>query len=339
MLKYFRKRAASWGIKIIMGLIILAFALWGTGRIGSKRETVVAEVGRYAISIGEFDRAFRQTLEGLQRMVGRALEMEEVRKLGVAGSVLSNLINGHLLYLEAQRWGIRGSSQELRNAILNSPLFQRGGRFDRDLYLSFLRQHGLSPSEFEEKLSRELLRSRVERALKVGPFFGREEAKEILSKISERLTFEAIHVRAETLKGEIEVQEEELIQYLSEHQEEFRIPERVKIAYVRCLPQEVLKEVSVDPREAEHYYRRHPEEFSLPERVRLGHIFLKDKERAQEVMGKLQKGEDFSSLAKRFSEDPLTKRRGGDLGYIPLGDLAEDLSEVISRMEKGEVKL
>ncbi len=339
MLKYFRKRAASWGIKIIMGLIILAFALWGTGRIGSKRETVVAEVGKYAITIGEFDRTFRQTLEGLQRMTGRALEREEVRRLGVASSVLSNLINGHLLYLEAQRWGIRGSTQELREAIFGSPLFQRGGRFDRELYLSFLRRQGLSPSEFEENLSRALLRSRVQRAIEAMPFFGREEAEGILSKVSERLVFEAIKVEAKALKGEIEVREEELIRYLSEHQEEFRIPEKVKIAYVRCLPQEVLEEVSVDPKEAEHYYRRHPEEFSIPERVRLGHIFLKDREKAQEVMGKLQKGEDFSSLAKRFSEDPLTKQKGGDLGYIPLGDLAEDLSEAISRMEKGEVKL
>jgi len=58
--------------------------------------------------------------------------------------------------------------------------------------------------------------------------------------------------------------------------------------------------------------------------------------RAEEVLQKLKNGEDFSSLAQRYSED-ATGRNGGDLGYLRKGDLGKEFVEVLSKISEGEV--
>jgi len=339
MLDFFRKKATSWTVKIIFGLIILAFAFWGTGRITSKKDIYVAQIGKYGISIYEFDRTLRNALEGLTRLTGRPVKFEEVKNLGIANEVLKSLINSDLLFIEAYKWKLRVSSEELRYVIYNSPIFQRKGSFDRELYLSFLRKEGMTPQQFEERLSKELLISRVQRAIVEIPYFSSSETQGIFSKLSTRLILEGVFVNAEKLKGEITLKEEDLLSYYNEHKEEFKLPEKVKIAFVKCSPEEVLSQVSVDPKEIEKYYREHQEEFTLPERVKLGHIFLSDKKKAEEVFERLKKGEDFASLAKQFSEDPLTKGEGGLIGWVAPNELTQELAQEISGMSPGEIKL
>ena len=53
---------------------------------------------------------------------------------------------------------------------------------------------------------------------------------------------------------------------------------------------------------------------------------------AKEVIAKLKKGEKFADLAKEYSDDEDTSKKGGDLGYINKGDYGDDLfdSEVWS---------
>lgn len=47
------------------------------------------------------------------------------------------------------------------------------------------------------------------------------------------------------------------------------------------------------------------------------------KKKAEEIIEKLKNGEDFSELAKKYSDDEGTKENGGDLGYFNTGDMTE----------------
>lgn len=338
MLKLLRTRAASWGLKIILGLIIVAFAFWGTDMIGSKRETVVAEVGKTQISVQEFDRSLREVLESLERIRGKPLNREEVKTLGVANQVLMGLLERKLLLQEAEAWGLRSSEEELRYRISSITAFQRQGRFDKDLYFAFLRQRGMTPQEFEKRLAEDLLAFKVQRTLMCVPFFGPKEAEYIASTFSEGLILEGILVKTEPIMASISPSDEELFKYYKDHQREFETPERVRVVYAYFRPEAFLGEVKVSDGELLEYYRAHIDQFQKPKTVRLAHIFLKDQKKAEEVLERLRRGEDFTALAKEFSEDPFTKQKGGDLGYIPLNELKPDLVELLSQMKVGEVK-
>lgn len=59
--------------------------------------------------------------------------------------------------------------------------------------------------------------------------------------------------------------------------------------------------------------------------------------KADSIYQLLQKGEDFASLAKKFSDDEESKKLGGELGWYPLEQMDENLKRAISSLEKGEI--
>jgi parvulin-like peptidyl-prolyl isomerase len=78
--------------------------------------------------------------------------------------------------------------------------------------------------------------------------------------------------------------------------------------------------------EAQRYFDEHRPEFTQPLRLRARHIFLAapagsekvETQRAamEQIVARLQRGEDFASLAAAVSEDEASKSRGGDLGFV-----------------------
>jgi len=76
---------------------------------------------------------------------------------------------------------------------------------------------------------------------------------------------------------------------------------------------------------------------SVAEQVQARHILLPTRERAQEVLARLQAGEDFSYLAKEYSEDISSRERGGDVGFFPRGVMPPEVEEVAFSLEVGEV--
>jgi peptidyl-prolyl cis-trans isomerase SurA len=80
--------------------------------------------------------------------------------------------------------------------------------------------------------------------------------------------------------------------------------------------------------------------------TRVRHILLKPDEvisdeevrqRIQQLKIRLENGEDFESLARAHSQDPLSAARGGDLGWVNQGDMVPEFEEMMNRVEPGEI--
>jgi len=71
--------------------------------------------------------------------------------------------------------------------------------------------------------------------------------------------------------------------------------------------------IPIPEEEVKQYYEQHLDEFTPPVEVRISHILLSSEEEAKEVLMKLKKGEKFADLAKKYSKDPTTKNKGGEL--------------------------
>ena len=111
-----------------------------------------------------------------------------------------------------------------------------------------------------------------------------------------------------------------------------------------------LKKRIVTERKAKKHYEEHKDQFKSPQQVRVANILIKAgtdaspedrkaaRERAEEILKRLEQGEDFASLAREFSEDEVTAKRGGDLSYVPQGRMPPELEAVAFAMEKeGEI--
>ncbi|HAS52696.1 MAG TPA: hypothetical protein DCS42_00535 [Nitrospiraceae bacterium] len=91
----------------------------------------------------------------------------------------------------------------------------------------------------------------------------------------------------------------------------------------------------VSEQELKTYFTENKKKFRQPESARLRLISTKDEKKAQEVLGKVKAGEEFSSLASLFSED-MYRIKGGDIGYIHRGRIFPELEKAAFTLKPGE---
>ncbi|MBE6525634.1 MAG: peptidyl-prolyl cis-trans isomerase [Candidatus Methanomethylophilaceae archaeon] len=70
--------------------------------------------------------------------------------------------------------------------------------------------------------------------------------------------------------------------------------------------------------------------------VKASHILVSSEKDANNLIARLNKGENFADLAKRFSKCPSGKK-GGDLGWFRPGDMVPEFDQAAFSAEKGVV--
>jgi parvulin-like peptidyl-prolyl isomerase len=106
--------------------------------------------------------------------------------------------------------------------------------------------------------------------------------------------------------------------------------------------------ITVAPEEISKYYSENPEAFAHPDIIRASHILLRSeekpeldtqvKERAENLLARAKKGEDFAKLAKENSVDS-TASDGGDIGYDAKNELDSDFANAVFSMSVGDIRL
>jgi peptidyl-prolyl cis-trans isomerase C len=111
----------------------------------------------------------------------------------------------------------------------------------------------------------------------------------------------------------------------------------------------VAKDVIATEEDQKQYYTLYKNKFSFPEQVKARHILLKFshnmseeekkkvKEKAESILERLKKGEDFAELATAYSEDPGSAKKGGDLGYFQKGKMVKPFEEAAFSLKPGQL--
>lgn len=128
--------------------------------------------------------------------------------------------------------------------------------------------------------------------------------------------------------------------------EQYRVRLADQILLSKVVNLEVKAGILISDREIEEYYEANKDKYATGEKVRIRQIFFKRPEeesqiaaveaKASEVMERLNRGEDFASLAGELSEDP-SRQFGGDLGYVKRGSILKEVEDVAFGLKVGEV--
>jgi len=102
------------------------------------------------------------------------------------------------------------------------------------------------------------------------------------------------------------------------------------------IEREILDKVDVTDEEVLEYYEQYKDSFTEKEQVHLYNILLETEEEAQDILGQLKTGEDFSGIAIEKSTGP-SAAQGGDLGYLSKGTILPEIEEVIFTLEVEEL--
>jgi len=131
--------------------------------------------------------------------------------------------------------------------------------------------------------------------------------------------------------------------------ERYRASVREEIEKGELINSQVQKRVNITPEDVERYYRANQKKYLTEDRVRLRHILLVLAEKAtaeeqelslakaKEIRKRALAGEDFSQLARDYSQG-AGAAEGGDIGWLNRGSLVREIEEVaFQRLSVGEI--
>jgi parvulin-like peptidyl-prolyl isomerase len=114
------------------------------------------------------------------------------------------------------------------------------------------------------------------------------------------------------------------------------------------VPLPAVQDVKLTRAEVERWHRQHLDKYSAPELVRASHILISPisssaaadraaRVLADSLLARIRAGESFSTLAARYSDDPATKDKGGDLGVFARGTMLQGFEDAAFAMQEGDL--
>ncbi len=346
MLKFIRRNAASTWVKIMFGAIVLVFVFFGVGAVQDS-PPVVAMVNDEALTPVDYVRTYNNLVRVYQDIFKENFGPEQASMLDLRTRALEQLVSSSLLRQEAERLGLSVGSEEVRRALMAVPSFQVDGRFNKDLYLRIIRINRMTPGDFEEAQRQELLVGKVRELVTSAVHVSEAAARDRYAYQNEEVNLRFLRFDGRAFEAEVEVTDDEILAHYDQNPQDFETPERRRVEYVFFAAEDYLGRAEPSEESIRTYYDEHLDDYSLPERVRARHILFQlgvdvdeslkaeVRTKAEEVLARVQAGEDFAALARESSEDPMSAEKGGDLGLISRGRMGDEFDEAAFSQEVG----
>ncbi len=336
-------------MKPMMWIIVIAFAaslplMYLRYRSGGNDQKPLAKVNGVSISYASFAKSYSDVYERYQQTSGGQISPQVETYLKY--QVLAQLITNEILWQEANRARIRIGEEELTEAI--EGIMRRFP--SREAFIRFLDYQRISYRDLKEQIRKQLAINGLTQRIQDSVGVTDQEVKDYWLNENEKIKAAYIFLPPKKYKKEAIVSQEEIATYYEKHKEDFTIPERVKVDYLLISPEEFAKEIKVTEKELESYYEEHPANFEVPEKRRVSHILIKlppsasekeeenAKKKIEEIQKKLEKGVDFATLARKYSQDPSSAKKGGDLEFFTYSEMIPSFSKATFSLKKeGEV--
>ena len=117
----------------------------------------------------------------------------------------------------------------------------------------------------------------------------------------------------------------------------FRIEQATAEILARAYLEKKTRELMPSSDQARGYFDAHPGEFRTGARVRARHVLVNTREEADAARAEILAGRAFEDVAAARSVEATTKRKGGDLGWVPRGVMVKPFEDVLFALKVGEV--
>lgn len=299
MMQAFRNSAKVAGA--IFALLMLVFVLTSVDWSGLTMSSTVGKINGESVDARTFQGFVQQSIDNRQKDLPTSLTLEERNQ--IEDQVWEQLIENRVLETEYERRGITVSTDEIVQAVRNSPPadfrdvpeFQTDSQFDINKYQRWLTSSVGAQylPALEAQYRDQLRRSKLLRVVAADIY------------LSDAALWE---------------------QYRDEH-------EQVKIALTAIIPRNAIPDsaVTLTDEEVTAYYRSHQDDFKRSRTAYLSFVALPRltnasdtafaKARADSARAAILGGEPFADVARRESSDSVSAAAGGELGEWTKGSM------------------
>lgn len=349
MLHFIREHAQGWIAWVIVGLLIIPFALWGINKyFGSGGKLVAATVNGSEISQREFQQAFYEQRTRMQQMLG-AQYNAQLFDPQIKQRVINELVDRELLMQNADEAGYRVSDQTVIATIQGIDAFRQDGVFSKALYQQQVQAQGQSPAGFERRVKRMILTGQLPDGLASTVFVTDAELDAAIRLQEQTRDFHFLILPVSKYQDATVANEAAVKAYYDQHADRFMTEEQVQVEYVELAASALTSDTVPSDDVLREFYEANKSQYQVPEERRASHILVQVPEGADEaaikaarakideLYKKIKAGASFEQLAKDNSDDPGSAELGGDLGYFGRGTMEPDFEKAVFALKEGEV--
>jgi len=331
---------------VFIGIIALSMLLYlvpqGTNTAESSTDTL-AKIGDQAVTTGDV----RQQLDEIRRRNPIPPMLESL----YARNILNQLIFQKEMEYEAKRLGVSVSDQERADRIkqylptaFNGDTFVGMDAYTREVQTRFQ----LTVPVFEDLVRQGLVEEKFRKLVTDGISVSPADIQEQFRYVNDKVKLDYVLIKPEDLEVKITPDENEIKSYYDQNKSKFQIPERRVVRYGLLDLAQLRQNTPVTDDELKALYQKNIQDYQVPNRVHVEHILLMTvgktdaevaevKKKAEDVLAQAKKkGANFEELAKKYSEDPGSKTKGGDLNWIVQGQTVPEFEKAAFSLNKGE---
>ena len=342
MLQDIREKSLGMIGKVIIGVIIAVFALFGVESIigGFTQPPSVANVNGEDITQFQLD----QNIQNLMASVGGNLDGIDPSFL--ESIALNQLIEETLLRQKTSDNSMSMSSVQLDRNIVSTESFQINGTFDSELAVRTMATQGLTVPMYRESLNKRMTMSQLANAFSNSNFVTEEEFQSFAKLSTQTRDFRYISVTMGTRTIGTPISDGEILTYYDENRDQFTEEESLTVEYVLLDKASIAEELDVDESDLLAQYTSEREEFEGSSEKRASHILFEVGpdvsaemaiELAENTKARIDSGEDFSEVALEVSIDTVSAEEGGDIGFTDGTAFPVEIEEALNILALNEV--
>jgi peptidyl-prolyl cis-trans isomerase D len=301
MLAGIRAFAKSPPAAVLLGLLVVSFAVWGVSdafRLGIS--SAVIKAGDHEVGALEFKRIFDQAVTEEEQRQGRGIPKDEAVAAGLDREILRQLADDKAVSELVSRLGVKPDDKLVLAEIARTQAFidPLTGRFSDNQYKRALANVGLTPDLFEAGLRDDIAKRHFGAGMGAGARAPRIYGVVLASYLLQTHSADYMVLNERSVPAVARPTDADLQRFMKENSAQLKQPEFRTISMVRFSAQAMAAALPLDPAAVQKQFDLERDRLSTPERRAFVQVLVKDAAAAAGAAGRMNKGESPSAVAK-----------------------------------------
>ena len=310
MMEALRNGAKTWIAKILLGLVMVVFALLGVSSMdisatinGLFKQDLVT-VANKTITGEAYQNELKRTMQQFGKQTDTNVTLEEARKIGLDKQVLDRMISQASIDAQADRLGIVIGNKAVAAAVQQEQMFQNSsGQFDVNIFQSLLRSNGYSEEAYFAQRNSDVLQQTLTGVAGENITLPRTML-DALSRYRDE-TRDGRYVTFSVTVTDVQVPTDaDLKSQYESTPVAYTAPEYRSVVIMKVDPADLTAKIQITDQELSDGYNTFKTEYFVPEKRDIIQVSFTDVAAATKAKLRIDAGEDITKIAGELGQKP-----------------------------------